>query len=211
MPINYNKDLDQVMISAHSFNELWVVDHSTTTGQAAGSSGGKSGKGGDLIYRWGNPRTYDRGTDEDQQLFNQHDVEWIPGLFPGAGRILVFNNGVGRPEGQFSTVDEIIPPVDCCRQAINWMSPGATARRQRRLSTRHRCPKILYGAFLSGAQRLRDGNTLITVGPVGQLFEVTPEGGKRSGNTTVMRSPMALTRYSGRIDITCLPCPPPAW
>jgi hypothetical protein len=174
--VSYSKDLDQVIISAHSFNEFWIVDHSTTTGQAAGSSGGKSGKGGDLLYRWGNPRTYDRGTDEDQQLFSQHDAEWIPGLFPGAGRILVFNNGVGRPEGEFSTVDEIIPPVDAAGryqlEESGRFGPASTTP-----VYQAPVPEDFYGAFLSGAQRLRDGNTLITVGPVGQLLEVTPEGG----------------------------------
>jgi len=51
--IDYNADLDQVMLSVRGSSELWVIDHSTTTAEAASHSGGNSGMGGDLMYRWG--------------------------------------------------------------------------------------------------------------------------------------------------------------
>jgi len=38
--IDYNADLDQIMLSVHAFNELWIIDHSTTTIEAKGKSGG---------------------------------------------------------------------------------------------------------------------------------------------------------------------------
>ncbi len=173
--IDYNKDLDQILFSAHSFNEFWIIDHSTTTEEAAGSAGGKSGKGGDLIYRWGNPRAYDRGSVEDQKLFNQHDVEWIPDLFPGEGRILLFNNGVDRPEGEYSTIDEVIPPINS-EGLYELESSGRYGPASTSPVYQAEVPENFSAAFLSGAQRLRDGNTLITDGPVGQVFEVTPEG-----------------------------------
>jgi hypothetical protein len=69
--IDYNEKFDQILISVHNFNEIWVIDHSTTTEEAAGHTGGNSGKGGDLLYRWGNPQAYERGTASDQQLFLQ--------------------------------------------------------------------------------------------------------------------------------------------
>ncbi len=75
--IAYNASLDQIMVSVHGFSEIWMIDHSTTTSQAASHSGGNSGKGGDLLYRWGNPQAYDAGTATDQQLFGQHDAYWI--------------------------------------------------------------------------------------------------------------------------------------
>ncbi|HWR27615.1 MAG TPA: aryl-sulfate sulfotransferase, partial [Candidatus Thermoplasmatota archaeon] len=110
--VDYNPEFDQILIDIHNFNEVWVIDHSTTTEEAAGHSGGNSGKGGDLLYRWGNPEAYDAGTSNNQKLFFQHDASWIkPGL-PGEGHILVFNNGNNRPEGQYSSVDEFAPPVD---------------------------------------------------------------------------------------------------
>jgi hypothetical protein len=110
--IDYNPALDQILLSVRGSSEIWIIDHSTTMTEAAGHGGGKSGKGGDLLYRWGNPQAYGTGSANSQQLFQQHDAQWIdPGL-PGAGNILIFNNGLSRPGGIYSTVDEIVPPVD---------------------------------------------------------------------------------------------------
>lgn len=50
--VAYNADLDQIVLSCRSFNELIVIDHSTTKAEAASDSGGRSGKGGDILYRW---------------------------------------------------------------------------------------------------------------------------------------------------------------
>jgi hypothetical protein len=73
-------------------------------------AGGNSGKGGDILYRWGNPEAYDRGNSDDQTLFGQHDPEWIKPGSPGEGNILIFNNGFNRLGDKYSTVDEIVPP-----------------------------------------------------------------------------------------------------
>src|SRR5262249_18013735 len=54
--VAYNPDLDQIAVSVWKFSEFWVIDHGTTTAEAAGHKGGRQGKGGDLLYRWGNPR-----------------------------------------------------------------------------------------------------------------------------------------------------------
>ena len=55
--VAYNAELDQIVLSVPRFNEVWVIDHSTTTAEAAGHTGGRWGRGGDLLYRWGNPRS----------------------------------------------------------------------------------------------------------------------------------------------------------
>src|SRR5207244_3463212 len=86
--VAYNQDLDQVVVSVHGFSEFWIIDHSTTTAGAASHSGGRSGKGGDLLYRWGNPRAYRSGTAADQRLFAQHNAHWIPRGLPGEGHLL---------------------------------------------------------------------------------------------------------------------------
>src|SRR6185369_3552629 len=81
--VAYNADLDQIIVSVHAFSEFWIIDHSTTTQEAASHKGGKHGKGGDLIYRWGNPQAYRNGTNADQRLFRQHNAHWIPKGLPG--------------------------------------------------------------------------------------------------------------------------------
>jgi hypothetical protein len=94
--VAYNPDLDQIIVSVYVFGEFWILDHSTTTAEAASHSGGRSGKGGDLLYRWGNPHAYRAGTKADQKLFHQHNVHWIAKGLPGEGHLLLFNNGSGR-------------------------------------------------------------------------------------------------------------------
>ena len=110
--VAYNPELDQILVTVRQFHEFWIIDHSTTTLEAAGHTGGRSGKGGDLLYRWGNPRTYRAGTPADHQLFVPHDAALDPPGRPGAGHVLVFNNGLGRPGGDSSSVDEIVLPID---------------------------------------------------------------------------------------------------
>jgi hypothetical protein len=107
--LDYNPTLDQIVLSVRGCNEIWVIDHSTTTKESAGHTGGKHGKGGDLIYRWGNPAAYKRGTTSDKQLVQQHDAKWIPAGSSGAGHMTIFNNGYDRG---WSSVEEIVLPMD---------------------------------------------------------------------------------------------------
>ena len=75
--IDYNEDLDQILLSSAHFEEIWIIDHSTTVEEAKGNTGGQFGKGGQLLFRWGNPRAYKMGDHDDKQLFFQHNVQWI--------------------------------------------------------------------------------------------------------------------------------------
>jgi hypothetical protein len=172
--VDYDPEFDQVLIDVHNFNEVWIIDHSTTTEEAAGHTGGNSGNGGDLLYRWGNPESYDAGTASDQKLFFQHDAEWIkPGL-PGEGHILVFNNGNNRPEGQYSSVDEFAPPVDA--NGEYYLEPGSAYGPEDYTWSYTATPPInFFSQVFGGAQRLIDGNTLICNGIPGKFFEVTPD------------------------------------
>ncbi len=172
--VDYNADLDQIMISLHEFSEVWIIDHSTTTAEAASHKGGKSGKGGDLLYRWGNPRAYRNGSNADQRLFAQHNAHWIPLGRPGAGHLLVFNNGNGRPDGRYSTADEIILPIDQhgLYQREEFMAFGPSSATW---SYAAEDKTSLFSMMISGAQRLPNGNTLICSGAQKTLIEVTPE------------------------------------
>jgi hypothetical protein len=173
--IDYNPQLDQIALSVWTFNEIWIIDHSTTTKEAAGHTGGKAGKGGDLLYRWGNPRAYGRGNKRHQRLFSQHDVRWIPKGYPGEDNLLVFNNGPGRPDGPYSSVIEFNPPVD----TNGTYSIGPTGRfGPGKPGWVYTAPnkRTFYADFISGAHRLINGNTLICAGPEGRFFEVTKAG-----------------------------------
>jgi len=170
--IDYNAELDQVMLSVRGSSELWVLDHSTTTAEATSHSGGNSGLGGDLMYRWGNPVTYDAGAEADQMLFDQHDAQWIAEGYPGEGNILIYNNGLGRG---YSSVDEIVSPVDTDG---NYPLAAGAAYDPTSLTWTYTAdsPSDMYEEAISGAQRQPNGNTLICNGTHGEFLEVTPAG-----------------------------------
>jgi hypothetical protein len=162
------------MLSVHNLSEVWIIDHSTTTAEAAGHAGGRSGKGGDILYRWGNPQVYRAGTADDQRLFVQHHAHWIPKDLPGEGHMLVFNNGRRGASGPYSSVDEIVLPVDVQgryeREAGQKFGPAEPA-----WSYTAPDPTKFYSSFISGASRLANGNTIICSGANGIMFEVTPD------------------------------------
>jgi hypothetical protein len=169
--VAYLAEYDLIVLSSPEFDELWVIDHSTTSAEAATSEGGRWGHGGDLLWRWGNPRTYGAGGDTDRKLFYQHDPTWIEG--GNELRLLVFNNGRGRPGGDYSSVDELVLPFDKRR---GFLREGREPFGPKEPDWSYSDPGDFYAPFISGAQRLPNGNTLICSGPAGRLFEVTPAG-----------------------------------
>ncbi|KYK24203.1 hypothetical protein AYK24_06425 [Thermoplasmatales archaeon SG8-52-4] len=172
--IDYHEEFDQILLSVHNFNEVWVIDHSTTTEEAAGHTGGNYGKGGDLLYRWGDPKAYDAGTTSDQKLFFHHGSSWVKPGYPGEGNILVFNNGNNRPSGQYSSVDEFTPPADS--NGEYYLEPGsAYGPEDYTWSYTANPPTSFYANYCGDTLRLKDGNTLICDGVAGKFFEVTPE------------------------------------
>jgi Arylsulfotransferase (ASST) len=172
--VDYNPALDQIVLSVCEFSEIWIIDHSTTTAEAAGHTGGRSGKGGDLLYRWGNPRAYLPGTKYDQKLVAQHNAHWIPPGLPGQGHLLVFNNGGRQPGSSFSSVDELVLPVDS--EGRYAYEPGAAYEPRMPVWSYSAANKPdFYAFYVSGAHRLPNGNTLVCSGPDGTLFEVTRE------------------------------------
>ena len=173
--VDYNAELDQILLSARNFDEIWVIDHSTTTVEAAGHTGGNSGKGGDLLYRWGNPEAYDRGTPQDRKLFSQHDARWVPAGYPGAGNITIFNNGEGRPDSIYSTIDEITLPIDST--GSYFIDPVAPFGPESLSWTYYDTVRTnFYSHRVSGSQRQPNGTTLICEGSSGHFFEVDSTG-----------------------------------
>ncbi|MEW5826219.1 MAG: aryl-sulfate sulfotransferase [Candidatus Bipolaricaulota bacterium] len=168
--VAYNPLTDQILVSVREWNEIWVIDHSTTSAEAAGTEGGRGGRGGDLLGRMGNPAAYGCGSSQDQTLFAQHDAQWIASGCPGEGNILVFNNGGGDSAASESSVDEIALSL-----VLGTSSDGCPSTIGE-LVWRYTAPGFL-SQHISGAQRLPNGNTLICEGDDGRLFEVDAAGG----------------------------------
>jgi len=172
--MDYNPELDQIALSIRKMSEIIIIDHSTTTAEAAGHSGGNSGKGGDILYRWGNPQNYGQGDDNDRWLFLQHNPKWIT-HGPNAGKMTCYNNGLDRPSGLYSEVPILTLPVD--DQGNYDLSPGSAFLPE--------APDFVYGPssgtdffseYTSGAELLPNGNMFITEGLQGRLLEVNPAG-----------------------------------
>ncbi len=156
--VDYNAERDELIVGSTTFHEIWVIDRPT----------------GDIVYRWGNPAAYGMGIASDRKLFTQHDPEWIrPGL-PGAGNILIYNNGRNRTGGEeYSSIDELIPPRNpdgtYARDAAMPFGPAAPA-----WTCDNADGERFYSSFISGSQRQPNGNTLICVGALGEFIEVNP-------------------------------------
>ncbi len=168
--IDYNPELDQIVVSSHYLNEYWVIDHSTTTAEAAGHTGGNSGKGGDFLYRWGNPAAYGAsGT----TIFNvMHDAHWIQTGLPHAGSLVAFNNKGGT--GNKSCIDRIYPPYD----GYNYLHTTGQAYAPSTYEWRH----IYTGNAtqdMGNSQQLPNGNVLICIAGSGYIYEID------SNNTVV--------------------------
>jgi hypothetical protein len=174
--VDYHAGRDQILLSVKHLNEIWVIDHSTSTEEARGSQGGRYGKGGDLLYRWGNPVAYRGGLPEQRQLFEQHNAHWIPAGRPGAGNILVFNNGSPREGRAWSSADEIALPVDAEGRYAPRREDGLLGPEQALWSYTAPKKEDFFSSFISGVQRLPNGNTLICEGETRRVFEVTKEG-----------------------------------
>jgi len=131
-----------ILISQRNTNIIFIIDKET----------------GEIAWQVG---------PDDYLTIGQHDAYMIEQGMPGAGNILVFDNGgaAGYPMQyrQYSKVVEIDPPT----KEIVWTY---TASKGLRPNT------TFHSAYISGAQRLPNGNTLITEGASGRIFEVTEEG-----------------------------------
>lgn len=165
--IAYNEELDQIAVSSRDFSEIWLLDHSTTTEEARTSEGGNSGKGGDILYRYGNPQVYGRGTEDDQVLFNQHNIEWVPKGYPNEGSLSVFNNNWMQ---SLSRVERWTPPVDGFNYELLDGEPYGPATADWSYDATG-----FFSSRISGIQFLSNGNALVCSGGKGRFFELNED------------------------------------
>lgn len=106
-----------------------------------------------------------------RQIIGQHHAHMIPKGLPGAGDIMIFDNGgssgYGSPspialggQGIYARATSRVVEIDPVSYELVWS---------------YTAPNF-YSSNISSAQRLPNGNTLITEGAGGRLFEVTSEG-----------------------------------
>lgn len=168
--MQYNAELDQIILSSRHMNEIYIIDHSTTTAEAATGSGGTYQKGGDLLYRWGNPIVYGLGTIDDQILFGQHTPYWIEAGYPDAGKIMLFNNGVNRSP-EYSEIFILTPPTTA-PGAYTFTANAAYGPKNPDYTYTAVVQTDFFSEFVSNAQRLPNGNILICEGEPGHFFEI---------------------------------------
>ena len=171
--IDYNHELDQIIISARHLNEIYIIDHSTTLVEATSNTGGNFNRGGDILWRWGNPMVYKQGGPEDQKLFLQHDAKWVESGYLDAGKISVFNNGI-EDISLSSSVHLIAPEIIDNSYSIesnifkpsgfDWSWSGSIL------------DKTMHEIRKSGAHSLPNGNFIICETSLGQVSEITKNG-----------------------------------
>ena len=165
--VDYNPILDQVTLSSHNLNEIYVIDHSTTTAQAASHAGGNSGKGGDILYRWGKPSAY--GAAGNTIINVVHDAHWIKESCPNAGRLVGFNNnGVSA---SVSAIDQVSAPVNGYTYNITL----GQAFQPSTYTQRHSC--FGHSSNMGNSQQLPNGNMLVCIAVnSGYIYEIDPAG-----------------------------------
>ena len=156
---------DNIVISARKANVIALIERST----------------GRIVWRLG-PYFDERPGAEHQrinahklprpldQISGQHNPHFIAEGLPGAGNLLVFDNqgGAGYPPAPLGIyAGSRILEIDPTTEEIVWQYTAEDSG----LPT-----WTFHSSFVSNAQRLPNGNTLIVEGMRGRIFQVTPSG-----------------------------------
>jgi hypothetical protein len=192
--LSYNASLDEIAVTSHMMSEVYIIDHSTTTAEAASHSGGRCGRGGDFLYRWGNPANY--GAPGTAVLSVCHCPAWVPAGFANANNLLIFNNGTNVRN---TSIVEITPPLQA-DGTYAWTPGTAYAP----ASATWSYATNFYAQDTGSCQRLADGNTVIT-NPGGNIFEVNSAKQtvwSHTVNGQITRSQRYMTDYAGLSKIT---------
>lgn len=172
---------------------------------------------GEIVWQMGPTYTASPELRKMGQMIGQHHAHLIPQGLPGAGNILVFDNGgwagygspnPGSPTGTRNALRDYsrVLEFDPISLEIVWQYSAKEAGFTVPVNGSE-----FYSSFVSSAQRLPNGNTLITEGAGGRLFEVTPEHeivweymspfyGKQGNQHTVYRSYRVPYRWVPQVD-----------
>ncbi|WEV36420.1 aryl-sulfate sulfotransferase [Lactobacillus sp. ESL0677] len=157
---------DNIIMDSREANIMWIIDHET----------------GKIVWQIGPDYTTSPALQKLGPLIGMHHTHMIPQGLPGAGNILVFNNGgwagYGAPDQTSSTgaktsridTSQVIEfnPVTL---AVVWSFGATDIADSHTPFHRHH----FYSPLVSSAQRLPNGNTLIDEGTEGRFLEVTQD------------------------------------
>lgn len=126
-----------------------------------------------IVWRVGPDYTASPAIRKLGQIIGQHHAHMIPKGLPGEGNILVFDNGgragygapnPGSPTGRNNALRDHSRIIEFDPVTLEKIWEYTASGRQ---------TFLFYSPFISSAQRLPNGNTLICEGNDGRLFEVT--------------------------------------
>ncbi|MDA8337623.1 MAG: aryl-sulfate sulfotransferase [Peptococcaceae bacterium] len=156
---------DNIIWDARETNILAIVDKSN----------------GKIVWKVGPDYNASKELKKLGWIIGQHHVHMIPRGLPGEGNILIFDNGgwagygvpnPGSPTGFHNALRDYsrVLEVDPTTLEIVWKYTPIEAGLVHPLDSNR-----FYSPFISSAQRLPNGNTLITEGSGGRLIEITPD------------------------------------
>lgn len=149
---------DNIICDSRNSSHLFIIDHKT----------------GDIVWQVAPPFVGEDGALDP--ITGVHGTHMIPKGLPGAGNILIFDNGGPLDDDIYkdtqghawSRVIEFNPVT----KEIVWEYSAPAMK----VSGEQFGYRFFFSPFISIAQRLPNGNTLIDEGACSRIFEVTPEG-----------------------------------
>ncbi|MBA1392299.1 hypothetical protein EQ500_00010 [Lactobacillus sp. XV13L] len=156
---------DNIIIDAREANIMWIIDHET----------------GKIVWQIGPDYTMSPELRTLGPLVGMHHAHMIPKGLPGAGNILVFNNGgwagygipnqVSKTGMKTARIDTSkVIEFDPITLEVKWTFDSSDLG-ETMIWHQHR----FYSPLVSDTQRLPNGNTLIDEGTEGRFLEVTPD------------------------------------
>ncbi|MDV7758518.1 aryl-sulfate sulfotransferase [Liquorilactobacillus mali] len=154
---------DNIIMDGREANILFIIDHDS----------------GEIVWKLGPDYVHDPQAKAIGQIIGQHALHMIPRGLPGAGNLLLFDNGgwagygipnPGSLDGSKNALRDYsrILEIDPVAMKIVWSVTPADFGYQMPTDS-----SKFYSPYVSNVQRLPNGNTLINEGSDGRIIEIT--------------------------------------
>ena len=181
--IDFNVERNEILLSSRNFDEVWIIDHSTSSQEAASDFGGNSNLGGQLLYRFGNPSAY-QDVNQSSILDGQHDAEFKSNPNSNIPCIQLYNNNneSARPSEIFEFSPKLNPDGGYSLENNRFDISGTT------LIFSSNGDRNFDSDIMSNVQTLPNGNLLINAGRSSNFVEFDSLGNE-------------VWRYKGPVSI----------